>query len=227
MASRKSLFNRFSGKLGNVVLYTRYGKEFVRVCPARVKNPRTELHCLLYTSYNEKLSWEETDQYDFGLDLDFFDYRLGVVLDYYYRYTDNLLMRVPLPKPNSYDRQWRNAAAISNEGVELLIKYDIFRRPNLFWKVSVNWSKNWNRFEKSYDKHDTNKWIIGKPLNGIYAMKTDGFVNTQDEIPIIYNSEGWSHYMGDSGFGYTYYKPGDLKYMDVNGDGSANFDRCV
>lgn len=43
MASRKSLFNRFSGKLGNVVLYTRYGKEFVRVCPARVKNPRTEL----------------------------------------------------------------------------------------------------------------------------------------------------------------------------------------
>lgn len=177
--------------------------------------------------YNEKLSWEETDQYDFGLDLDFFDYRLGVVLDYYYRYTDNLLMRVPLPKPNSYDRQWRNAAAISNEGVELLIKYDIFRRPNLFWKVSVNWSKNWNRFEKSYDKHDTNKWIIGKPLNGIYAMKTDGFVNTQDEIPIIYNSEGWSHYMGDSGFGYTYYKPGDLKYMDVNGDGSANFDDAV
>ena len=81
--------------------------------------------------YNEKLSWEETDQYDFGLDLDFLDYRLGIVADYYYRYTDNLLMRVPLPKPNSYEQQWRNAAAISNEGIELLVKYEIFRRPEL------------------------------------------------------------------------------------------------
>lgn len=42
--------------------------------------------------YNEELSWENTDQYDIGLDLDFFNYRLGIVLDYYYRYTDDLLM---------------------------------------------------------------------------------------------------------------------------------------
>ena len=176
--------------------------------------------------YNEKLTWEETDQYDFGLDLDFFDYRLGIVMDYYYRYTDNLLMRVPLSQPNSYERQWRNAAAISNEGVELLVKYEIFRCPDLYWKVSVNWAKNWNRFEKSYDKHDTERWVIGKPLNGVYAMKTNGFVNYQDEVPIVYNSEGMSHYM-DFGFGYTYYKPGDLKYVDVNGDGDANGDDLV
>lgn len=43
--------------------------------------------------YNEDLSWEETDQYDFGLDLDFLNYRLGVTFDYYYRYTDKMLMR--------------------------------------------------------------------------------------------------------------------------------------
>lgn len=177
--------------------------------------------------YNESLSWEETDQYDFGVDLDFFDYRLGIVADYYYRYTDNLLMQVPLPLPNSYRRQWRNAAAISNEGVELLVKYEIFRRSDLYWKVSVNWAKNWNRFEKSYDKHDTDKWIIGKPLNGIYALKTDGFVDYQDELPLIYNSEGWSHYMDDTGWGHNPYKPGDLKYIDVNGDGMVNGNDAV
>ena len=33
--------------------------------------------------YNDDLSWEETDQYDFGLDLDLFNYRLGITLDYY------------------------------------------------------------------------------------------------------------------------------------------------
>ena len=43
MATRKSLFDCFSGKLGNVVLYTRFGKGFVRMCRTRVNNPRTEL----------------------------------------------------------------------------------------------------------------------------------------------------------------------------------------
>ena len=43
--------------------------------------------------YNEELSWENRDQYDIGLDLDFLT-RLGIVLDYYYRYTDDLLMQI-------------------------------------------------------------------------------------------------------------------------------------
>ena len=33
-------------------------------------------------AYNQDLTWEETDQYDFGLDLDLLDYRLGITLDY-------------------------------------------------------------------------------------------------------------------------------------------------
>ena len=105
--------------------------------------------------YNEDLSWEETDQYDFGLDVDLFEYRLGVVLDYYYRYTDKLLYRVPLPGDyNGFGMQWANAAALSNEGLELLIKYEIFRRPDLYWKISVNGARNWNRIEKSYNGKD-------------------------------------------------------------------------
>lgn len=61
---------------------------------------------------NPNLSWEETDQYDFGLDLDFFHYRLGITFDYYYRYTDKMLSLVLLPGLfNGYDKQWRNAAA--------------------------------------------------------------------------------------------------------------------
>ena len=31
--------------------------------------------------YNPALSWEETDQYDFGLDMDLFNYRLTVTAD--------------------------------------------------------------------------------------------------------------------------------------------------
>ena len=65
-------------------------------------------------AYNQDLTWEETDQYDFGLDLDLLDYRLGITLDYYYRYTDKLLFPVSLPgEHNGFGSQWQNAAAIS------------------------------------------------------------------------------------------------------------------
>lgn len=174
--------------------------------------------------YNEELSWENTDQYDFGLDLDFFDYRLGVVLDYYYRYTSDLLMRVPLSPPNSYTRQWRNAGAISNEGIELMVEYDIFTKPDLYWRIAVNGAKNWNKFRESYTGYDESGWIVGKPLNGIYAQPTDGWIDEQDEVLMIYNnSEGWKSYayrVDPS----EYFKPGDYKYIDVNGDGVMNYD---
>ena len=109
-------------------------------------------------AYNQDLTWEETDQYDFGLDLDLLDYRLGITLDYYYRYTDKLLFPVSLPgEHNGFGSQWQNAAAISNEGIELLVKYDIFRKPEFSWRVSVNGAKVWNRYEKSYNGKDNSR----------------------------------------------------------------------
>lgn len=176
--------------------------------------------------FNEDLSWEETDQYDFGLDLDLFNYRLGVTLDYYYRYTDKLLYPVQLTGDyNGFSKQWRNAAAISNEGIELLIKYEIFRTQDLFWKISVNGAKNWNRIEKSYNGRDLDFGITGKPLNRILGFKTQGYVNDQKELPIIYKASGESSYLspGEMGGGNnSFYTLGDLRFHDTNGDGSIS-----
>ena len=71
-----------------------------------------------------------------------------------------------------------------------MVKYEIFRKRDLYWKVSVNGALNWNRFEKSYTGKDLNNRIIGKPLNGIYALQTDGFVDYQKEVPVYYNQQG-------------------------------------
>lgn len=173
--------------------------------------------------FNEDLSWEETDQYDFGLDLDLFDYRLGITLDYYYRYTDKLLYPVDLTGDyNGFSKQWRNAAAISNEGIELLVKYEIFRSQYLFWKISVNGAKNWNRIEKSYNGKDLSFGITGKPLNRILGFKTRGYVNDQNELPIIYKSSGESSYLSSGAIGggnNAFYTLGDLHFHDTNGDG--------
>ena len=177
--------------------------------------------------YNDKLSWEETDQYDFGLDIDFFNHRLGVTIDYYYRYTDKLLNEVRLPSSGmitGYRRQWQNAAAISNEGLELMVKYEIFRERDLYWKVSLNGARNWNRFAKSYTGKDIeigSTKIMGKPLNGIYALQTDGFVDYPNEVPVYYNQQG-VRIPCSNGINYFFYKPGDYLFVDVNGDRQIN-----
>lgn len=181
--------------------------------------------------YNDKLSWEETDQYDFGIDLDFFNHRLGVTVDYYYRYTDKLLDQVSLPSAGintGYFSQWRNAAAISNEGLELMVKYEIFRQRDLYWKISVNGARNWNRFEKSYTGKDLDGVrIIGKPLNGIYTFQTNGFVDYQEEVPVYYNQLGVKTPLSAEGSEYYFYKPGDYRFIDVNGDRKIDYDDQV
>lgn len=174
--------------------------------------------------YNQGLSWEQTDQYDIGIDLDFFDSRLSIVADYYSRYTDRLLDVVPLSTGiNTYQSQWRNAAAISNEGMELLLKYEVFRKNDLYWKLSLNAARNWNRFAKSYGNYQEANYnvgkigrILGKPLNGIMAVQTNGLVNDQNELPYYYTPQGVKYYFGgiiDS------YKAGDWNINDVDGNG--------
>lgn len=181
--------------------------------------------------YNDRLSWEETDQYDLGLDLDFFNHRLGITLDYYYRYTDKLLDRVSLPSAGintGYQMQWRNAATISNEGLEFMVKYEIFRDRDLYWKVSLNGARNWNRFEKSYTGKDLDGVrIIGKSLNGIYALQTDGFVDYQEEIPTYYNQLGVKTPLSVEWMEHAFYKPGDYCFIDVNGDRKIDYDDIV
>lgn len=178
--------------------------------------------------YNQSLSWEQTDQYDFGLDLDFFNSRLSIVTDYYYRYTDKLLDKVPLAFGyNMYRNQWRNAGAISNEGLELLVKYEAIRKDDFYWKITFNAARNWNKFVKSYGNYAeaiSNSGVnigrvVGKPLNGILVNKTNGFYQTQNEVPIYYNYAGDASYFGIANGSYTY---GDWKIIDADGDGSRS-----
>lgn len=179
--------------------------------------------------YNNDLSWEETDQYDFGVDMDFFNYRLGLIFDYYYRYTDKLLFKVILPGDyNGYGVQWRNAGAISNEGIEFLVKYEILRDNNLYWKVSVNASKNWNRVEKSYNKEDLSSSLVtGKPMNMISGYMTNGYLNKQNDVKFTFNANGECSYLYSNYSRSSFYVPGDYNIVDVNNDGKIDWNDQV
>lgn len=100
---------------------------------------------------NTNLTWEKSEQYDLGLDVDLFDYRLKLKADYYYKYTKSMLWQVSLPGTvYMHQRQWQNAIECSNQGVELEAQIDILRDTEIKWRARFNISHNDNRLEKTY-----------------------------------------------------------------------------
>ncbi|MFB9107939.1 SusC/RagA family TonB-linked outer membrane protein [Flavobacterium gyeonganense] len=94
---------------------------------------------------NPDLKPERVLGHDLGLSTKFFDNRLAVDLNFYYKTSKDLLIDVPLAQSSGYSSQYRNAAELVNKGIELEIGYDIFEKSKPFqWNINLNWAKNEN-----------------------------------------------------------------------------------
>ena len=96
----------------------------------------------------DKLKWEETRQFDIGMDLSFWNGKLTLTTDYYNKYTDGLLANYELPKESGYSSMTTNIGAMSNKGVEFTLSGDIIRQKDFNWNASFNISYNLNKIEK-------------------------------------------------------------------------------
>lgn len=134
---------------------------------------------------NEELTWETTTQTGIGLDFAVLSNRLSFSMDYYYKYTKDLLLSVPMPNP--YPNLVRNEAEMSNRGFEFTVSSVNFARKDFRWTTDFNISFNRNRLEKltlktfyPYGKTSdiTNQDIIhmvpGQPLSMFWGYISDG-----------------------------------------------------
>ena len=170
------------------------------------------------------LTWEKTEQYDLGLDMDMFNYRLNVKLDYYYKYTKSLIYKVPLPGGlYPFSERTENAMAVSNEGLELELQADITRDRDLAWRMKFNIARNWNRFEKSYTGKDIDGLVIGRPLSGLYVYAHEGYYESEDEVPVYYLQNGSATYWGGTTVkSEASGQVGNYKLKDFDGDNYAD-----
>ena len=134
---------------------------------------------------NDELTWETTSQTNVGLDLALFRNRLTLSFDYYYKYTKDLLMTVPMPAP--YPNLTRNEGEMSNRGFEIVVSSVNITKPNFTWTTDFNISVNRNRLEKlslqqvyyySKTADVTNDYVIrmtpGQPLSMFWGYISDG-----------------------------------------------------
>lgn len=97
---------------------------------------------------NPDLTWETTRQFDAGIDLTVLDKRLSLSVDYYNKYTYDLLLNVPVPNRLGYATFLQNYGAVRNKGFEVSIHSNNLSSREIVWTTDFNISFNTNRIEK-------------------------------------------------------------------------------
>jgi len=105
--------------------------------------------------------------------------------------------------------------------LEIELEADIFRNTELKWRMKFNVSRNWNRFEKSADGFDFGEQVVGKPLHQLKVYKTEGFYNSQGEVPMYYLADRSQQplYTGNT---VGIFMAGTRRIIDLNGDGKIS-----
>lgn len=89
---------------------------------------------------NTDLSWQETTNYDLGLDLTFWGERVNATFDYYWKYTDPLLAVITTPGSMGVTSVAMNAGSQKTRGWEATLRVSPVYRPSegIMWNISVN-----------------------------------------------------------------------------------------
>ncbi|MEG1684518.1 MAG: SusC/RagA family TonB-linked outer membrane protein [Bacteroides sp.] len=91
---------------------------------------------------NPNLKSEMTKEYEVGLDLRFFQNRLGLDASFYNRETSDQIMPVDVTPSSGYTVQYMNLGSIRNRGVELTINAVPVKTKDFEWNLNFNWTLN-------------------------------------------------------------------------------------
>lgn len=108
-----------------------------------LENPGTNLTQLA----NPDLTWESTRQLDLGVDIGILKNRLSINVDYYNKYTYDLLLNVPIPYRSGLTNFLQNYGAVRNEGFEITLHGLNINSEHFSWTTDFNISHNVNRIE--------------------------------------------------------------------------------
>ena len=94
---------------------------------------------------NDALTWEKTDSFDAGVDLGFMEDRLLLRATYYNKTTRDMITTVTLPSSSGFSSYYDNMGSVENKGIELDLRYTVFRSKD--WEATLfgNLAHNRNR----------------------------------------------------------------------------------
>ena len=165
-----------------------------------------------FASANPDLKWETTRMANIGFELGLLNNDLNITFDCFNNRTKDILVNLPVPGLFGNGAPIQNAGKVETRGWELSVSYRLKTGP-----VVHNFSGNISdSFNEVIDTRGTEiiggsdvQTIIkeGYPLYSYYAYRSDGFFQNEEECQKGPHLEGITP------------KPGDIRYLDKNGDG--------
>ncbi len=177
---------------------------------------------------NPDLKWEESEQTDIGLDFGFFGSALTFSADYYKKKTNGMLITMPIPSYVGETKPIGNVGDMENSGFEFELGYK-WNISDARFNAKANVTYLHNELtnlgnDTGYIDLDSFQGISGggtrgsngEPFPYFYGYKTAGVFQNMSEVQAYVNKDG-NMIMPDA-------KPGDVRFVDVNGDGKIDAD---
>jgi TonB-linked outer membrane protein, SusC/RagA family len=148
---------------------------------------------------NPDLKWESTSSSNVGVDLGLFDSRVEFILDFYYKKTNNLLLRASLPAfvgtgkaVGASSEPWVNLGSLENKGFEITLNTINIDKRDFTWNTNVVFSLNRNKVlaintetgmetrslnGNEYGNNDPtviNRIVVGEPVGHFYGYQVIG-----------------------------------------------------
>ncbi len=183
-----------------------------------IRNP-----ALSFPNYaNVNLTWENVQTSNIGLDAVLIKTKVNFSAEYYNRMSRNVIQPVELPASTGIEQTADvNVANVRNNGFEFLLGYND-RFGDVGFNVSANLTTVKNKVISIYNgtpfggEYGRNE--EGKSMNYLWGYKVGGIFQNQAEI------DAWKDKNpgGDVNTGGYTYKPGDMYFQDINGDGKID-----
>jgi TonB-linked SusC/RagA family outer membrane protein len=103
---------------------------------------------------------EMTSEAEVGLNLQFWNGRLGLDATYYHRVTKDQIFRLPVDPATGYSSMVTNFGKVQNQGFELVLNTTPVKTHNFQWDLNFNVARNWNMVLSLPDGLDGGKSII-------------------------------------------------------------------
>ena len=177
---------------------------------------------------NPDLTWERSDQWDAGIDANFFSSRLSLVFDWYRKTTKDWLVNAPILASYGTGAPTVNGGDVRNQGIELGLTW----RDNiggLGYSIGANMAYNKNKVTRLANDSGTidgpgdavlqnsgfiSRIEVGQPIGFFYGYKTLGVFQNQAQIDSYVNANG-EKIMPQA-------TPGDVIFFDRDGDGQIS-----
>jgi hypothetical protein len=184
---------------------------------------------------NTGLQWEKVNTLDMAYEFGIFKDKLLLEFDLYRKTTEDLLLSATLPPTTGFGSATKNIGKLRNEGMELTLNAKIISTESFYWDANLNISFNRNKVMELTRGQQSLPTVvsyvsqfgkplyiaeIGKPAGMMIGYIWEGnyqYADFDETSPGVYVLKPE---ISSNGAVRNTIVPGDIKYRDLNGDGT-------